>query len=89
MDPEYETLGQLLCNSDREYLKISSQSGGLSYRPKLGRLPAQNFQRHAADTVLSLLSQALVRTGMGRRCSLKLLAEYRCVTLGLEVCGAN
>jgi hypothetical protein len=68
----------LLCNSEpRKYLRISSQSGGSSKRPRLGfSLPARILRA-------VLLPIPLVPTrprtwpglGMGRRCSLKLLAE--------------
>jgi hypothetical protein len=73
----------LLCNSEpRKYLNISSQSGGLSYRPKFGfNLPLRIFRA-------VLLPIPFVPTrpstwpgrGMGSLCNLKLFAEYRWVT---------
>jgi hypothetical protein len=68
----------LLCSSEpRKYLRISSQSGGLSKRPRLGlSLPLRIFR-----AVLFPIPFVPTRPrtwpgrGMGSLCSLKLLAE--------------
>lgn len=72
-----------LCSSEpRKYFKISSQSGGLSYLPKFGL----SFPERIFKAVLFPIPLVPTRPstcpgrGIGSLCSLKLLAEYRCVT---------
>lgn len=66
-----------LCNSEpRKYLRISSQSGGSSYLPKFGfNFPAKIFKAVLLPIPLVPTSPSTCPgRGMGRRCSLKLLA---------------
>ena len=79
-----------LCSSDpRKYLRISSQSGGLSYLPRLGF----SFPLRILRAVLFPIPfvptnpRTCPGLGIGSRWSLKLLAEYRCVTCDSRLVG--
>jgi hypothetical protein len=81
--PAQGTQAVSLCSSDpRKYLRISSQSGGLSKRPRLGfSLPLRIFNAVLFPIPFVPTSPSTCPgRGMGSLCSLKLLAEYRCVT---------
>lgn len=72
-----------LCNSEpRKYLRISSQSGGLSYLPKLGfNLPLRIFKAVLFPIPLvPTKPKTCPGRGIGSLCNLKLFAEYRWVT---------
>ena len=80
----------VLCNSEPlKYLITSCQSGGLSYLPKLGfNFPLKIFR---AVLFPIPLEPTKPRTwpgrGVGKRWSLKLLAEYLCVTCDSRLVG--
>lgn len=73
----------LLCSSEpRKYLKISSQSGGLSYLPRFGfNLPLRIFNAVLFPIpFVPTNPRTWPGRGIGNRCNLKLFAEYLWVT---------